>query len=80
MRQTFWIFCGGDHGSVVLAREIVVAVREVDRRMLRVHVAVEVGEVGLTVKTFSVLNVNGKKLQRKPLCIRSLEWVIWPNG
>ena len=39
MRQTLWI-CG-DHGSVVLALEIVVAV--VDRRVLRVHVAEEVG-------------------------------------
>ena len=45
MRQTVWNFCGGDHGSVVLAREIVVAVRKVDRRVLRVHVAGEVGEV-----------------------------------
>ena len=42
MRQTVWIFYGGDRGSVVLAREIVVAVRKVDRRVLRVHVAEEV--------------------------------------
>ena len=46
MRQTFWIFCCGDHGSVVLAREIVVAVREVDRRVLNVHVAEEVEMLG----------------------------------
>ena len=38
MRQTLWIFRGGDHGSVVLAREIVVVVREVDRRVLRVDI------------------------------------------
>ena len=46
MRQTFWI-CGGDHGSVVLALEIVVAVKDVDRGVLRIHVAEEVGELGL---------------------------------
>ena len=34
-------------GGVVLAREMVVAVREVDRRVLRVHVPEEVGEVVL---------------------------------
>ena len=34
----------------------------------------------LTVQTFSVLKVHGKKLQREPLCIRSLEWVVWPSG
>ena len=33
-----------------------------------------------TVQTFSVLNVRGQKLQRTPLCIRSLEWVVWPTG
>ena len=47
MRQTFWIFCGGDHGSVILALKIVVAIGEVDRRVLCVHVAEEVGGVGL---------------------------------
>ena len=46
MRQTFWV-CGGDHGRVVLALEIVVAVGEVDRRVLCVHVGEEVGGVGL---------------------------------
>ena len=53
MRQTFWIFCGRHHGGVVLAREMVVAVREVDRRVLRVHVAEEVGEVGLITCVWS---------------------------
>ena len=42
MQQTFWIFDGGDHGGVVGAREIAVAVKEV---VLRVHEAEEVGEV-----------------------------------
>ena len=37
----------GDHGGVVVAREIVVAVKEVDWRVLLVQVAVEVGEVRL---------------------------------
>ena len=32
MRQTFWI-SGGDHGSVVLALETVVAVGEMDQRV-----------------------------------------------
>ena len=36
-----------------MAREIVVAVREVDRRVLRVHVAEEVGEVGLKTCVWS---------------------------
>ena len=36
-----WILCGGDSG-VVATREIPVAVREVDRRVLLVHVAVGV--------------------------------------
>ena len=53
MRQTFWIFCGRDHGGVVLAREMVVAVREVDRRVLRVHVPEEVGEVVLITCVWS---------------------------
>ena len=35
-----------DHGGVVIALDIV-AVRDVDRRVLPVQVAVEVGEVGL---------------------------------
>ena len=52
MRQTFWI-CGGDHGSVVLALEIVVAVGEVDRRVFSVHVAEEVGGVGLITCVWS---------------------------
>ena len=43
MRKTFWIFCGGDCGGVVAARETSVTVREIDRRVLLVHVAVEVG-------------------------------------
>ena len=42
MRQTLLI-CGGDHGGVVWALEIAVAVGEVDRRVLRDHVAEEVG-------------------------------------
>ena len=40
--KPFW-FIGGDHGSVVLLLEIVVAVGEVDRRVHCVHVAEEVG-------------------------------------
>ena len=36
---------GGDYGGVVAARETSVTVREIDRRVLLVHVAVEVGLV-----------------------------------
>ena len=36
----------GDHGDVFWAQEIVVAVRDVDRRVLRVHAAEEGGEFG----------------------------------
>ena len=43
MRKTFWIFCGGDYGGVVTELETSVTVREIDRRVLRVHVAEEVG-------------------------------------
>ena len=43
MRKTFWIFCGGDYGGVVAARETSVTVRVIYRRVLLVHVAVEVG-------------------------------------
>ena len=45
MENTFWIFCGGDYGGVVAARETSVTVREMDRRVLLVHVAEEVGLV-----------------------------------
>ena len=38
--KTFWVFCGGDHGSVFIAREIHAA-REVDRRVLLVVVGTE---------------------------------------
>ena len=43
MRKTFWIFCGGDYGGVVAARETSVTVREIDLRVLLVHAAAEVG-------------------------------------
>ena len=43
MRETFWIFCGGDYGDVVTVLETSVTVRDIDRRVLLVHVAVEVG-------------------------------------
>ena len=42
MWKSFWIFCGGDYGGVVAAREIPVTVRKVDRRVLLVHVSEEV--------------------------------------
>ena len=60
MRQTLWIFCGGDHGSVDLARELVVAVREVDRRVLRVHVTEEFVEVGLITCVWSWVNHSAR--------------------
>ena len=60
MRQTFWIFCGGGHGSVVVAREIVVAVREVDRRVLLVLVGVEVGEVGFITYVWSWVSQSAR--------------------
>ena len=43
MWKFFWILCGGDYGGVVAAREIPVTVRVRDRRVLLVHVGVEVG-------------------------------------
>ena len=43
MRKAFWILCGGDYGGVVTALETSVTVWEIDRRVLLVHVAVEVG-------------------------------------
>ena len=49
MWQTFWI-CGGDRGSVLLALEIVVAVGDVDRRVLSVHADEEVGGVWLMTR------------------------------
>ena len=50
--QTFWVN-GGDHGSVVLALEIVVAVWEMDRRVHCVQIAEEVGGVGLITCVWS---------------------------
>ena len=38
----------GKHGDVVWAQEIVVAVNNVDRRVLWIRVAEEVGQPGLT--------------------------------
>ena len=38
--KTFWVLCGGDHGGVIIAREIHAA-REVDRRVLLVGVGTE---------------------------------------
>ena len=43
MLKSFVVLCGGDYGGVVAARDIPVAVREVDRRVLLVHVGTEVG-------------------------------------
>ena len=43
MLKSFWILCGGDYCGVVATREIPVTVRDVDRRVLLVHVGVEVG-------------------------------------
>ena len=43
IRWAFW--AGGNHGDVVWAQEIVVAVRDIDRRVLRIHVAEEVGDL-----------------------------------
>ena len=37
-----------NHGGDAWAQEIVVAVRDIDRPVLQVHVAEEVGELGLT--------------------------------
>ena len=52
MRHTFRV-SGGDHGGVVPALEIVVAVGEMDRRVRCVHVAEEVGGVGLITCAWS---------------------------
>ena len=41
-----------NHGGVAWAQEIVMAVRDIDRRVLQVHVAEEVGELGLTQPVF----------------------------
>ena len=43
MLKFFGVLCGGDHGGVVVAREIPVAVGEVDRRLLIVGVDTDVG-------------------------------------
>ena len=43
MLKSFRVLCGGDYGGVVAEREIPVAVREVDRRVLIVHVGTDVG-------------------------------------
>ena len=34
----------------------------------------------LTIQTFSVYSIHGRKLQGKPLRARSQEWDVWPNG
>ena len=43
--KTFWT--GGDHGDLVRAQEILVAVGDVDRRVLRIRVVGEVSKLGL---------------------------------
>ena len=63
MRQTFWVN-GGDHGSFVLFLEIVVAVGEVDRRVHCVHVAEEVGELGLITCIGAGITIRPDPLQR----------------
>ena len=45
MRKTLWSFCGGDYGGSVEEREIPVIVREIARRVLLIHVVVDVGLV-----------------------------------
>ena len=42
MLTSFGVLCGGDFSGVVAAREMPVAVREVDRRVLLVDVGTEV--------------------------------------
>ena len=42
MLKSFGVLCGGDSGVVVAAREFLVAVRRVDRRVLLVHGSSEV--------------------------------------
>ena len=47
MLESFGVFCGGDCGDVIIAREIPVAVREVDRRVLLVDVGTDLGLINL---------------------------------
>ena len=47
IRHAFWT--GGNHGGVVWAQEIEVAVGDVDRRVLPSRVAEGVGEIGLII-------------------------------
>ena len=51
MLRSFWVLCGGDYGGVVFAREIAVAVREVDRSVLVVDVDTDVGLINLCVES-----------------------------
>ena len=67
VRQTFWI-CGGDHGNVVLALEIVVAVGEMDRCVPCVHVAEEVGGVGLITCVWSWVGHSARHASRERAC------------
>ena len=43
MFKSFGVLGGGDYGGVVIAREIPVAVREVDRRVILVDVGTDLG-------------------------------------
>ena len=43
MLKSFAVLCGGDYGGVIIARKFPVAAREVDRRVLIIHVSTDVG-------------------------------------
>ena len=47
MLKSFWVLCGGGYGGVIAAREIPVAVREVD------HVGTEVGLITCVLSRIS---------------------------
>ena len=54
MLKSFGVLGGGDYGGVIIAREIPVAVREVDRRVLIVHVGTDVGLITCIAKSTPV--------------------------
>ena len=53
-----------EYGGVVWAQEIVVAVRDINRRALRIHVAAEVGELGLETCVWSESAIRPDSLLR----------------
>ena len=66
---------GGDHGRVVLALEIVVAVWEMDRRVHFVHVVEEVGELGLITCVWGWVGHSARPTPRLGFCSNLLPWM-----